>query len=64
MGDEALDFALQIGKYETAFDIAEQLVAERIPQVHLSRAMRLEDEGSFRDAEVHFIKAGIAISTP
>ena len=56
--DGAIDYALKAGLFSDALSIAEKHATERIPEVHLQHAMRLEDEGTFHEAEEHFIQAG------
>ena len=43
--------------FDFAFDLARTLKREKIQEIHLKKAMFLEDEGRFLDAEEEFIKA-------
>lgn len=58
--EAALEFEVEQGNYNEAFRIAETHCRHKLPDVHLSYALFLEDENRFKEAEDEFIKAGKA----
>jgi intraflagellar transport protein 172 len=55
---EAVDFAMQTGNWEFAYDLAQKFASGRLGEVHEKNAMALEDAGRFEEAEVQFVAAG------
>lgn len=58
--EAALELEVEQGNYNEAFRIAETHCRHKLPDVHLSYALFLEDENRFKEAEEEFIKAGKA----
>ena len=44
--------------FEFAFSIAKIALRSKVPDIHLKRALYLEDEGKFEEAEGDFVSAG------
>ena len=55
--EQAIDYATESGKFDQAFELARTSLKAKLPEVHLKKAMYLEDEGNFKEAEVEFINA-------
>mmetsp|Transcript_22613 Transcript_22613/g.70776 ORF Transcript_22613/g.70776 Transcript_22613/m.70776 type:complete len:1626 (+) Transcript_22613:579-5456(+) len=53
----AIDFAIESGAFDHAFDLATSVCPAKLPEVHLKHALYLEDEEKYREAEAEFIKA-------
>eukprot|EP00898_Chlorokybus_atmophyticus_P006921 jgi/Chlat1/722/Chrsp104S01301 len=58
LSEAAIDYALEQGAFEHAFELANASAKNKLPEVHLKWAMFLEDEGRYPDAESAFILAG------
>ena len=58
MIEEAIDYACELGNFEHAMDVAKKHKPEKVNDVQLKRALYLEDEGMFTDAEDAFVEAG------
>mgnify|MGYP000140699940 FL=1 len=58
--EAALEFEVDQGNFKEAFRLAENNCRHRLPDVHLSYALHLEDENRYKEAEEEFIKAGRA----
>ncbi|XP_051954406.1 intraflagellar transport protein 172 homolog [Xyrauchen texanus] len=58
MLETAIDFAADNCSFDFAFELARLSMKQKIPDVHLKKAMFLEDQGKFTEAETEFIKAG------
>lgn len=56
--EPAIDYAIESGAFEHAFELAQNCAPKKLPEVHLKHALFLEDEERFQDAENEFIKAG------
>nr|XP_024359094.1 intraflagellar transport protein 172-like isoform X9 [Physcomitrium patens] len=56
--EQAIEYAMEAGAFEHAFDLCCVSLNHKLPEVQLKYAMFLEDEGRFRDAEDAFIKVG------
>uniref|UniRef100_A0A3P8XGI6 IF140/IFT172/WDR19 TPR domain-containing protein n=1 Tax=Esox lucius TaxID=8010 RepID=A0A3P8XGI6_ESOLU len=56
--ETAIDFAADNYSFDFAFELARLSTKNKIPEIHLKKAMFLEDEGKFAEAETEFIKAG------
>lgn len=54
--ESAIDYSCEIYDFEFAFKLCKNLTA-KIKEVHYKRAMALEDEGKFNEAETEFIAA-------
>ena len=60
MIETAIDFACEsqaIDAFEFAFNLANAVCKNKLPHIHLKRAMWYEDQGKFPEAEAEFIKA-------
>ena len=55
--DSAINFASESGAFDFALELARYTDSSKEAEVHLKRAMTLEDEGNFKDAENAFILA-------
>eukprot|EP00111_Clytia_hemisphaerica_P000435 TCONS_00001218-protein len=55
--EACIDYAIDTTSFDFAFDLARTLKREKVMEIHLKKAMFLEDEGRFNDAEDEFIKA-------
>ena len=58
--EAALELEIEQRNYNEAFRIAETHCRYKLPDVHLSYALFLEDENRFKEAEEEFVKAGKA----
>lgn len=56
--EPAIDYAIESGAFEHAFELAQSCAPKKLPEVHLKHALFLEDEERFQEAEDAFIKAG------
>jgi len=58
--EEAIDIACDAHEqgFDFAFELAKAVAKSKIPDVHFKKAMWLEDETKFAEAEAEFIKAG------
>lgn len=56
--EQAIDYAVESGAFEHAFELARASLKSKLPEVHLKFAMSLEDEGRFAEAEASFVSAG------
>lgn len=56
--EPAIDYAIESGAFEHAFELARNCASKKLPEVHLKHALFLEDEERFKEAEEEFIKAG------
>lgn len=56
--EQAIDYALENGSFEHAFELARTSCKAKVGEVHLKHALFLEDEGRFKEAEEEFISAG------
>eukprot|EP01138_Halocafeteria_seosinensis_P002138 gb/GECG01002188.1/.p1 GENE.gb/GECG01002188.1/~~gb/GECG01002188.1/.p1 ORF type:complete len:1780 (+),score=281.74 gb/GECG01002188.1/:1-5340(+) len=57
MIEEAIDYACELGNFEHAMDVAKKHKPEKVNDVQLKRALYLEDEGQFTEAEDAFVEA-------
>ena len=55
--EAAIDFEANQDKFEDAFALAEAHARYKLPDVHLKKALHLEDDNRFKEAEEEFIKA-------
>tara|TARA_B110000305_G_scaffold154900_1_gene171578 strand:+ start:168 stop:704 length:537 start_codon:yes stop_codon:yes gene_type:complete len=53
----AIDYAMESGAFDHAFELANEALSSKVPEVHLKYALFLEDEERFREAEAEFIAA-------
>lgn len=58
MGEGVVDYAMEIGAFVHAFQLAQLAAKQKLPDVHLKYAMFLEDSGHFVEAEGEFVAAG------
>jgi intraflagellar transport protein 172 len=58
LGEGVVDYAMEIGAFSHAFQLAQLAAKQRLPDVHLKYAMFLEDSGRFVEAEAEFVAAG------
>jgi len=56
--EPAIDNACEGYQFEHAFELARLAAQHKTNDIHYKFAMALEDEGKFKDAELHFVKAG------
>ena len=55
--EQSIDYALENGAFEFAFDLAKTSAKDKMPEIHAKYAMYLEDEGRYVEAEQEFIRA-------
>lgn len=60
LSDKAVDYCLEHGKFEKAFDIAQLHCKEKLNDVHYAYALSLEENMQFEKAETEFIASGKA----
>lgn len=53
----AVDMAIERNDFDFAFDLAKVSMKNKLPEIHERKAMFLEDNGKFLEAEAEFIKA-------
>lgn len=58
MGEGVVEYAMEIGAFNHAFQIAQLAAKHKLADVHLKYAMFLEDSGRFVEAEGEFVAAG------
>lgn len=58
LGEGVVDYAMEVGAFSHAFQLAQLAAKQRLPDVHLKYAMFLEDSGRFVEAEAEFVAAG------
>lgn len=58
MGEGVVEYAMEIGAFNHAFQLAQLAAKNKLPDVHLKYAMFLEDSGRFVEAEGEFVAAG------
>lgn len=56
--EQAIDFNIERQNFDHAFDLARTCLTKKVPEVHLKKALHLEDEERFKEAEDEFVKAG------
>jgi intraflagellar transport protein 172 len=56
--EAAVDCATDHFEFDFAFSIAKVALKEKVADIHLKKALHLEDEGKFREAEESFTAAG------
>jgi intraflagellar transport protein 172 len=56
--EAAIDYACESVQFEHAFELARLAAQHKTNDIHYKYGMALEDEGKFKDAEAHFVKAG------
>eukprot|EP00742_Colponemidia_sp_Colp-10_P004835 GILJ01005162.1.p1 GENE.GILJ01005162.1~~GILJ01005162.1.p1 ORF type:complete len:1182 (-),score=172.76 GILJ01005162.1:116-3661(-) len=57
LAEQAVEYAIESGSFEQAFELARTACKTKLPEVHLKHALRLEDDQRFKEAEEEFIKA-------
>jgi intraflagellar transport protein 172 len=55
--EPAIDYAMESGAFDHAFELAKDSMPKKVPEVHLKYALLLEDEERFQEAETEFIHA-------
>ena len=55
--EPAIDYAIESGAFDQAFELAKDSLPKKVPDVHLKYALFLEDEERFGEAEVEFVNA-------
>ena len=55
--EPAIDYAMESGAFDHAFELSKEALPKKVPDVHLKYALFLEDEERFQEAEGEFIKA-------
>jgi intraflagellar transport protein 172 len=58
LAEAAVEYAVEVGAFAHAFQLAEGAAKGKLPEVHLKYAMYLEDSGRFEEAEQEFLNAG------
>ena len=56
--EQAIDYAIESGNFDHAFELATNSLKSKLPEVHLKHALFLEDEEKFDEAKDEFIQAG------
>ena len=56
--EQAIDYAIESGNFDHAFELATNSLKSKLPEVHLKHALYLEDEEKFEEAKDEFIQAG------
>jgi intraflagellar transport protein 172 len=56
----AIDYAIEHNNFTHAFELANHSAKHKLPDIHLKKALQLEDDEQFKLAEEEFIKAGKA----
>merc|ERR1719428_1133753 len=54
----AIDYAVEHSNFQHAFELATHSAKHKLPDIHLKKALALEDDEQFKLAEEEFIKAG------
>jgi len=55
--EQAVDYAIDSGAFDHAFQLARSSLKKKLPEVYLKHALFLEDEGRFAEAEAEFLAA-------
>ena len=55
--EPAIDYAMESGAFDHAFELSREALPKKVPEVHLKFALYLEDEERFHEAEGEFIQA-------
>jgi len=55
--EPAIDYAVESGAFDHAFELARAACPAKLPDVHLKHALFLEDEERYKDAEAEFVAA-------
>jgi intraflagellar transport protein 172 len=56
--DCAIDYAIEHSNFQHAFELANSSAKHKIPEIHLKKALALEDDEQYKLAEEEFLKAG------
>jgi len=56
--ETAIDYAVEHSNFQHAFDLAQHSAKHKLPDIHLKKALTLEDDEQFKLAEDEFILAG------
>merc|ERR1719247_3518108 len=54
----AIDYAVEHSNFQHAFELANHSAKHKLPDIHLKKALALEDDEQFKLAEEEYIKAG------
>jgi intraflagellar transport protein 172 len=55
--EPAIDYAMESGAFDHAFELARSSLQRKLPDIHLKHALFLEDEEKYTEAEEEFINA-------
>jgi intraflagellar transport protein 172 len=55
--EPAIDYAMESGAYDHAFELARSSLQRKLPEIHLKHALFLEDEEKYAEAEDEFVNA-------
>ena len=55
--EAGIDYACESYQFEFAFELARTAMKDKVEEIHYKYAMALEDDGKFKEAEQHFVKA-------
>jgi len=55
--EPAIDYAMESGAFDHAFELARSSLQRKLPEIHLKHALFLEDEEKYAEAEDEFINA-------
>lgn len=55
--EPAIDYAIETGAFDHAFELARTCLPKKMPEIHLKHALALEDDERFKEAEEEFVKA-------
>lgn len=55
--EPAIDYAIETGGFDHAFELARSSLQRKLPEIHLKHALFLEDEEKYAEAEDEFINA-------
>jgi intraflagellar transport protein 172 len=56
--EQAIDYATESGNFDHAFELANNSLKSKVPEVHLKHALFLEDEEKFEEAKDEFLNTG------
>lgn len=55
--EPAIDYAIETGAFDHAFELAKSCLPKKLPEIHLKHALALEDDERFKEAEEEFVRA-------
>eukprot|EP00811_Abedinium_folium_P026399 NODE_3885_length_1967_cov_5.998370.p1 GENE.NODE_3885_length_1967_cov_5.998370~~NODE_3885_length_1967_cov_5.998370.p1 ORF type:complete len:373 (+),score=133.33 NODE_3885_length_1967_cov_5.998370:786-1904(+) len=56
--ETAIDYALDHSNFQHAFELAQHSATHKLPDIHLKKALKHEDDEQFKAAEEEYIQAG------